>query len=138
MPIEDAGIRIVKKEEYEEGLTEYLLGHDALTLFPARVNLIGETPRVFLNDWRVTKALNRYYGSFVAYQKGILAGQSKNAEALYRTALSFYGGSTLQVFRVPRLSESVTLEMVVQESLAANPCYKQAALRKQTRVVRNI
>lgn len=45
--------------------------------------------------------LNAFRGSFVAYQKGVLCGQSKDRDLLFRSARACYGQSSLDVFQVP-------------------------------------
>ncbi|UCD03781.1 MAG: hypothetical protein JSW73_04550 [Candidatus Woesearchaeota archaeon] len=57
--------------------------------------------------------LDRYRGTFVAYQKGVLCGQSKYGIVLYNQAKSYYGGSSLSVLRVPKSGE--TLDSVLKE-----------------------
>ena len=46
--------------------------------------------------------LERYRGTFVAYQKGVLCAQSQDRENLARRAESYFGTSSLDIFQVPK------------------------------------
>ena len=54
--------------------------------------------------------LKFYEGTFVAYWKGILCGQSVNGEALLKRASDYYGSSNLAIFKVPLDGKKVNLE----------------------------
>ena len=81
-------------------LKEYILGYAALARAPERGHVAEDNPTFFKIDFR-NGALNQYVGTYVAYHKGILAGQSEDGEALFRKFKSMHGSSSLTVFRIP-------------------------------------
>mgnify|MGYP001560746907 CR=1 FL=1 len=82
------------------GGREFVLSHHALSKVPDRCETRGENKTVMSADLK-TGMLDHYKGSFVAYQKGVLCGQSADAARLTKAAGMYYGDSGLSVFKVP-------------------------------------
>ena len=80
---------------------EFLLSHDALAKQPDRGDDGSSNAPCFKEDYEQGK-LNRYRGTYVAYHKGVLCGQSKEGDLLYKAATNYYGRSNLVVFEVPK------------------------------------
>ena len=81
-------------------LREYILGIEKLMEEPGRgIDHVDNAP-YFKVDFLELK-LKSYTGTFVAYQKGILVGQSKDGNLLYHEFSCLHGGSNLTVFGVP-------------------------------------
>jgi len=103
-------IKIATTEELErvEGdlakLTEFILSHDALSQQMVRE---GDNVKLFREDY-INKALNPFLNSFVAYQKGILCGQSACKEQLFKRAGGYYGTSSLMVVYVPNTFKNLS------------------------------
>jgi len=91
---------------------EFILTHTGLSHIKDRCVSRGGNGYWFLHDL-FDRDLKGYEGTFVAYQKGILCGQSENGKLLYDDASSYYGSSGLSVFRVPQNRE--TLEDMFKE-----------------------
>ncbi len=81
-------------------LREFILSHDALSIAPERGKSHEDNMFWFEHDLR-SGHLKQYTGTFVAYQIGILCGQSRDGEKLYDQAHAYYGSSNLAVFPVP-------------------------------------
>jgi hypothetical protein len=92
---------------------EYILNHDDLASKRDRGDSASANIPCFKEDF-LKGRLNNYKETFVAYQKGILCGQSKNQEELFKKATSYYGFSSLAVFMVPK--EISQLENSVKEA----------------------
>ncbi len=86
------------------GTREYILTHGQLSAQKERGDSYLDNFPAFEEDLKLAR-LDDYRGDFIAYQKGILCGHSKNGHELYETATSYYGGSSLAVFRVPMNDE---------------------------------
>lgn len=82
-------------------LNEYILSHEELAHQPERGDSAVDNTRFFKIDFG-NGLLNRYNGTFVAYHKGTLCGQSKDGELLFDKASEYYGNSNLAVFNVPK------------------------------------
>lgn len=94
--------------------TEYILSHDDLASKSDRGDSPAANVPCFKND--ILKGrLDNYKNTFVAYQKGILCGQSKDGKELYNFASSYYGFSSLAVFKVP--NSKVELENLLNEAI---------------------
>jgi len=78
--------------------TNYLLSHDALSLHPSR----GSNADAFVRDLGEA-VLNRYGQTSVAYQKGVLCGQHRDGDVLYRVGKRYYGHSHFAVIEVPKI-----------------------------------
>ncbi len=95
---------------------EYLLRHGELT--PAMP--LWETRRdnafYFARDVMAGK-INYYEGTFVAYRRGALVGQSKNKRALYHKAREYYGTLNLTVFPVPTQKTDKSIEDAVKNAI---------------------
>ncbi len=81
-------------------LREYILHGEELCRLPDRGLHQNQNPIFFRADFLEGK-LERYEGTWVAYQKGILCGQSADGKKLRHEATCHYGGSGLTVFPVP-------------------------------------
>ncbi len=81
-------------------LEEYILtpGEDAKR--PPRGISNADNITVFLADL-VHNKLDRYKGTYVAYNEGNLIGQSEEAKKLWQKASTYYKTSNLSVFLVP-------------------------------------
>jgi hypothetical protein len=55
--------------------------------------------------------LAKYLGSWVAYQQGVLCGQSSDGRLLFKSASHYYGASSLGVFKVPLIGEEADTKM---------------------------
>ena len=77
---------------------EFLLRHGIVGRTPERGESVSA---VFLLDLRQGR-LDAYRGSAVAYQKTVLAGQSKDPGRLYREAGDYFGSSGLSIFFIPQ------------------------------------
>lgn len=97
-------------------LTEYILRHDELAAQPDRGRSQSENGAFFRVDFLEGK-LDRYEGTFVAYQKGILCGQSADGEKLHHQASAYYGGSGLTVFQVPLKRDNEWLDNAIANAL---------------------
>ena len=89
-------------------LCEFVLSKDDYAARPprGRDGCASQTTRAFIDDFRAG-VLNRYRGTFVAYKKGILIGQSSDQKLLLLTTGRTYGLDQLAVFPVPRVKESL-------------------------------
>jgi hypothetical protein len=90
---EGQGIRVLD-------LTEYILSHAELAAQSERDESGNSNTLWFFEDLK-SGALNRYKGTYVAYHKGTLCGQSSEKDSLFKQAQNYYGRSNLAVFRVP-------------------------------------
>ncbi len=80
---------------------EYLLSHEQLARESLRrPKLTTNNQNNFRRDYTDGR-INQYHNSFVAYQQGILCGQSKDGAGLFDCAREYYGSSNLTVFLVP-------------------------------------
>lgn len=79
---------------------DYLLSHTGLTRYPDRGDGSFEGNTDALRNDFFSGKLKGYRG-FVAYQKGVLCGQSMDGLALTEEAENYYGNSGLSVFSVP-------------------------------------
>ncbi|MBI2110235.1 hypothetical protein HYT51_00440 [Candidatus Woesearchaeota archaeon] len=96
-------------------LENYLLSHNELAQQAERGDVAADNLLFFKLDLRHGK-LDRYEeGSFVAYHKGVLCGQSFNRHNLVNTAIGYYGDSNLAVFRIPKKGE--ILEKTLEDAL---------------------
>jgi len=96
-------------------LEHYLLSHDELSQQAERGDVAADNLLFFKLDLRQGK-LDRYEeGSFVAYHKGVLCGQSVQGLKLFNTAKGYYGDSNLAVFRLPKKGE--TLKKTLEDAL---------------------
>ena len=93
---------------------EYLLSHEQLARQSNSIVNALDNPTAFRSDFDKGQ-LNVYRQSFVAYQQGVLCGQSKNAELLFNKAREYYGGSNLAVFLVPDSRDD--LEQIIDHKL---------------------
>ena len=93
---------------------EYILSYEALAHQQQRGHIAKDNPVFFEVDFR-NGALNRYKGTYVAYHKGILAGQSGDGKELFRKFKSMHGSSSLTVFKVPE--DTRGLAAAVQEAI---------------------
>jgi hypothetical protein len=93
--------------------TEYILNHGDLVHQRDRGDSASANIPCFKEDV-LNGRLNNYKETFVAYQKGILCGQSKNQEELFKKATGYYGFSSLAVFMVPK--EISQLENSIKEA----------------------
>ncbi len=100
-------------------LSEFLYSHGELAAHDDRANSTEGNAACFINDL-LTGTLERYRGTYVAYQKGILCGQSSK-RSLYNAASAYYGSSSLSVFRVPdnKIEDEPCVELL-QEKLREN------------------
>jgi hypothetical protein len=82
-------------------LKEYVLSPEEISKYD-RFGLSDFGENNFLNFKRdlLIHNLNFYKGTFVAYNKGILCGQSENRELLYQEASKLHGTENLAVFKV--------------------------------------
>jgi hypothetical protein len=90
---------------------DYLLSHEELSHQESRGESGSDNVPFFRKD--VTSGLlDDYKGTAVAYHKGVLCGQDKDSDELFRKASSYYGTSSLAVFLVPeeasKLEDSVS------------------------------
>jgi len=93
---------------------DYLLDHGELSNQKSRGESGSDNVRCFRSD--VTSGiLDDYKGTAVAYHKGVLCGQGKDDDALFKKACSYYGTSSLAVFLVPE--EASGLEKSVSGAL---------------------
>ena len=84
--------------------TEFLLGHGSLSKRSPNMKQIYDSYKDNLPNFAydlVKGKLDNFLGSYVAYQKGILVGQSLDRNKLYTEASTYFGSSSLAVFRVP-------------------------------------
>jgi hypothetical protein len=79
---------------------EYILDHRELAKRPDRSTSAEGNIHVFMKDVE-NGLLVPYERTFIAYQKGVLCGQSRNGKKLYGIASGYYGSSGLSVFKVP-------------------------------------
>ena len=95
------GLRIIKLEEY-------ILSHGGLSKQLDRGETAADNLLFFKLDLR-QRRLNRYQeGSYVAYHKGVLCGQSSEGLRLFNTAKEYYGSSNLAVFKIPKKDERLS------------------------------
>lgn len=85
---------------------EYILSIEKLIEEPGRGIDHADNAPYFKVDFLEMK-LDRYKGTYVAYHKGILAGQSKDGNLLFHEFSCVHGDSSLMVFRVPENRESL-------------------------------
>ena len=85
-------------------LEEFLLSHGELSQHTSGVNN-ADNLLCYMADLRKGK-LGRWAGNFVVYQRGILAGESRDGELLFKNAARYYGESSLAMFRVPKNREA--------------------------------
>ncbi len=90
-------------DSLDSGIREYYLTHGALAQQPTRA---GDNQSLFVHDLIDGRFLG-YRGSYVAYQKGVLCGQSVDGETLFDCTGRYYGISSLGVFKVPSRTEKV-------------------------------
>jgi len=95
----------------DEPRRDFLLEHGEL----ARIKDWTDSPREAFESDLVDRKLASYRGTWVAYQKSVLAGQGEDGSELYNKASAYFGQSSLAVFRVPAKGES--LEKALQQSL---------------------
>jgi len=82
-------------------LEEFLLSLTDLSNCPHRGESESANLTSFKEDFH-SRRLDRYFGTFVAYQNGVLCGQSKDGIKLYAAASSYFGPGCLAVFRIPQ------------------------------------
>lgn len=89
--------------------TSFILSHGGLCNYPDRhyAPNDGYDNELYFKVDLVEGRLNAFIGSFVAYQHGTLAGAHGDMLELYKEARAYYGGSSLGVFKVPRLGENL-------------------------------
>lgn len=97
---------------------EFLFSHEELSRHK-RNDWVSNQP-YFQMDYRQGK-LDEYKGTFVAYHKGVMCGQSADGQKLYSEAEQYYGKSNLAVFRVPKTWEE--METAIQESRGELDCW---------------
>lgn len=92
---------------------EYLLTHQQLSKKADRGTDLKDNDFLFQIDFKKGR-LDHYKNTYVAYQKGVLCGQSREI-SLCRNAADYYGASSLTVFKVP---ENINdLEKAVSEGI---------------------
>ena len=95
---------------------EYILGYDALSAQPSRGDSGQDNVNFFEMDLRNGR-LKKYTGSYVAYWKGVLCGQSRERDHLYNVVVSVHGRSNLAVFPVPENAEKQTVLKALEDAL---------------------
>ena len=85
-------------------LEEYILSHGDLAREPEGPNGLANAVCFMADLWR--QRLEPYRGTFVAYHRGVLCGQSANRDVLWTEASAYYGSSTLAVLHVPVAGEA--------------------------------
>ena len=103
------------EEKQDEVLTEFILDHDGLAKQKIRAEELSDVKSFFKMDYR-NGTLESYKGTFVLYWKGILCGQSANAERLLKKAQNYYGRSNLLLFEVPKKESQ--LDRVIVDAYA--------------------
>lgn len=95
-----------KKGKVITKFKNFILSHQGLANQPYRVYDYGllKNPVYFLADLGSGK-LRNYSGSFVAYHHGVFCGSHDDGTELFEKAGSYYGGSSLSVFKVPGRNE---------------------------------
>lgn len=91
---------------------EYILSNEELSKHKNRAELETDNFRCFYKDLVSEDLISIYGGTFVAYQKGILCGQSKNRDLLKDIAKCYYGSSSLSVFLVPEEGASLEIQNI--------------------------
>jgi len=81
-------------------LDNFILSHEELAKQLERGIDPSANLHSFMADFNIRK-LDRYFGAFVAYHKGIFAGQSTDRDTLYASFSAYHGDSSLAVFQVP-------------------------------------
>ena len=97
-------------------LREYILSHGELAKQPDRGARQADNPAFFKADF-LEGRLDRYEGTFVAYQKGVLCGQSEDGEKLHHQAACYYGTSGLTVFQVPLKKDHKWADNAIENAL---------------------
>jgi len=96
-------------------LEHYLLSRDELAQQAERGESAADNLLFFKLDLR-QRRLNRYQeGSYVAYHKGVLCGQSFQRLNLFNAAKKYHGSSNLAVFKIPKKGEII--EKTLEEAL---------------------
>ncbi|UCD03887.1 MAG: hypothetical protein JSW73_05095 [Candidatus Woesearchaeota archaeon] len=86
----------------DKKIREFLLTPKGLSKEENRGLIKKHNAYWFVNDL-FDKKLVGYEGTFVAYQKGILCGQSEDGKLLYKEAKFFYDDNpNISVFKVPK------------------------------------
>ena len=98
-------IKVISSTQHSP-LEESILHHGAEAKLPNRCDSEGDNIVLFVADLKDGK-LDSYKGTYVAYQKGNLVGQSKDGDKLWQAAGAYYGSSSLTVFKVPEKPEDV-------------------------------
>ena len=83
---------------------EFLYSHEELSKHDRGIDAPNQ--QWFQSDF-TQGLLDRYTGTFVAYHKGVLCGQSKDGKGLYEEAQQYFGSSNLAVFLVPSTWEDI-------------------------------
>ena len=105
----DERIRVIDDLVIPPEELEFILNHGALSRQATRGDRARDNVPCFSDDLR-DGLLEPYNGTFVAYHKGTLCGQSSDGPALYTRAKDYYGSSDLAVFRVPSAGRQLPLE----------------------------
>jgi hypothetical protein len=83
-------------------LTEFHLDHGALSKMPNRGSSTALQNVVSFREDYKAGLLDHYKESSVAFHKGIFCGQGRSESKLLDAVQSYYGGSALAVFFVPK------------------------------------
>ena len=92
-------VKIEIVESSAEPQQNYLLSHGSLAKIPDK-GRNGTVNLPCLREDLDNGRLDQYRGSWVAYHKGVLCGESSEGRGLYEAAWTYYGKSNLTIFRV--------------------------------------
>jgi len=87
-------MEIFIKENPSDSLYGRILSHKLLSQQPPRGESREDNVPGFRTDY-ANGLFEGYPGTAVAYQKGILCGQSRKPQDLYEKAVEYYGSSSL-------------------------------------------